>query len=108
MEKLVDHANQANIKDYNYIANLVGTLQPSVSSIKETVGTLTPNEKKLYLYFQMLTMINMLHGVTKLSVREAVNQIKERDRNAVVVDIEPQIDRIKDDLLSMIECIRLV
>ena len=95
------------INDYDYIVNVVNTTQPSISSLKDTVTTLPVNEKKLYLYFQLLTWVNMLHALTKLHLRTQTDRIKALDRNTNIVDLEPKLDRLKDDFICMIEAIRL-
>lgn len=106
MDPAAGELNQL-VNDYDYTVNMVNTTQPSISSIKETLVALPPNEKKLYLYFQSLTWINILHGIIKLHLRTQTNRIKTLDRNANIVDLEPKLDKIKEDLLSMIESIRL-
>jgi hypothetical protein len=95
------------VSDYDYIVNLVNTTQPSISSLKETVTSLQPNEKKLYLYFQLLTWVNMLHAVAKLHLRTQTDRIRSLDRNTNIVDLEPKLDKLKDDFICMIEAIRL-
>ena len=102
-----DDGNARRIVDYNHVVNVVNTMQPAVSSLKETVSTLTVNEKRLYLYFQLLTWINMFHGMAKFYLRTETDAIIAHNRNVNIVNLEHNIDKLKDDLLAMIECIRL-
>lgn len=92
--------------DYGYYVNMVNTAQPMIASLKEATNTLPVNEKRLYLYFQLMTWINLLHGMCKLALRTHIDQITALDRNANLVDLEPKLDQIKDDLMVMIEALR--
>jgi len=87
---------------------MITSLKNGLTGLSTTLATLPPNEKKLCIYFQAISVIHAIHSMYLFNIKKSVSDIKRIDPNSNIDDLEPMLNQIKDMMLNMAENIKLI